>query len=284
MFKPNLGCSINSFKTEIYEDKSYKIIPLFKEFEKTVKELKEYNFNSIEYCPMAGWNLEEEKIAFENVPKFLKILKENGIKVNSVHLPFALYFYDFSSLDEERRKFAVEHVKWAMDFFDSVKPNYFIVHYGVGAKKDENRQPMLEQLAKSMKELCDYCKATICIENMTGDGLLNQTSEALWLLERVPKLMMVIDINHPLIETPEDYILKIGSRVKAVHVSDRDEIKERHWLPGKGVLNWNKIIGALDKIGYKGEFTYEVGLSRGACSIKDIKENYEKLFEDYNNK
>ena len=282
MFKPNLGCSINSFKTEIYEDKSYKIIPLFEKFEKTVKELKEYNFNSIEYCPMAGWNLEEEKIAFENVPKFLKILKENGIKVNSVHLPFALYFYDFSSVNEERRKFAVEHAKWAISHFEGVKPNYYIIHYGVGAKKDENRQPMLEALAKSMKELCDSTNATICIENMTGDGLLNKTSEALWLLERVPKLMMVIDINHPFIETPEYYIETIGSRVKAIHVSDRDAERERHWLPGEGILNWNKIISALEKICYKGEFTYEVGVGRGAYSAKQIKENYEKLFGEYN--
>lgn len=282
MFKPNLGCSINSFKTEIYEDKSYKIIPLFEEFEKVVKDLKENDFNSIEYCPMAGWNFEEEKAAFENVPKFLDIVKQNGIKVNSVHIPFALYFYDFSSVNEERRKFAVEHAKWAISHFEGVKPNYYIIHYGVGAKKDEGRQPMLEALAKSMKELCDSTNATICIENMTGDGLLNKTSEALWLLERVPKLMMVIDINHPFIETPEYYIETIGSRVKAIHVSDRDAERERHWLPKQGILDWNKIIGALDKIGYKGEFTYEVGVGRGAYSAKQIKENYEELFNEYN--
>ena len=281
MFKPNLGCSVGSFKTEIYEDKSYKIIPLFDEFEEIMKGLKEEKFSSIEYCPMAGWNFEEEKVAFESIPKFLDIVKQNGIKVNSVHIPFALPFYDFSSVNEERRKFAVEHAKWAISNFESVKPNYYIMHYGVGAKK-EGREPMLEALKKSMQELCDSTSATICIENMTGDGLLNQTSEALWLLERVPKLMMVIDINHPFIETPEYYIETIGNRVKALHVSDRDLEHERHWLPGEGILNWNKIIGALDKIGYKGEFTYEVGVGRGAYSVKQVKENYEKLFAEYN--
>ena len=114
---------------------------------------------------------------------------------------------------------------------------------------------------------------------MTANGLLNQTSEAHYLLKKVPKLMVVIDINHPFIDTPEDLILKVGNRIKCLHVSDRDEIKERHYLPGDGVLNWNNIIGALEKIGYQGEFTYEIG---DKYSIKDVKDNFEKLFAEYN--
>ena len=61
------------------------------------------------------------------------------------------------------------------------------------------------------------------------------------------------------------------------HISDHDYENERHWLPGEGKINWNALIGALEKIGYRGVFNYEVGESLSA-----VKENYERLFADYN--
>ena len=112
--------------------------------------------------------------------------------------------------------------------------------------------------------------------------MVNSIKEARWILDRVPKLMMVIDINHPFIDTPEDLILAVGDRVKCLHVSDRDDITERHWLPGEGILNWNNVIRALERVGYSGEFTYEIGILKRKYTAQQIKENYEKLFSDYN--
>ena len=282
MYKLNLGCSIEPFSTQIYQDKTYEIIPLYDDFAKAIAEFKENGFNSIELSPMAGWNFEEEQKYLPLASDFLKVVKQSGIKLNSIHLPFALPFWDFSALEEEKRKFSVEHAKWAIDTFEKETPKYFVIHHGLRPKTDEDRKPMLEQLVKSLNELCEYTNATICIENMTGTGLLNQTSEALWLIERVPKLMMVIDTNHMFIEKPEEYIEKIGSRIKCLHISDRDEERERHWLPNEGVLNWKNIIEALEKVGYSGEFTYEIGIPKSKYTAQQIKENYEKLFEDYN--
>ena len=280
MYKLKLGCSLGCYKTEIYEDKTYDIIPEFDKFRKNVKALKENGCTSIELCPMAGWNYEEEQKYFPLVTKFLDISKEEGLAVNSVHLPFALYFWDFASLDEEKRKFSVEHAKWAMKFFENEDIKYFVIHPGLRPKTVEERQPMLDGLVKSLKDLCDSTSKTICIENMTSVGLLNQTSEALYVLERVPKLMMVIDVNHMFIETPEEYISKIADRVKGLHISDRDNERERHFIPGDGVLNWNEIIGALEKIGYNGVFNYEPN----EIKPKEIKLSFDKLFNEYNKK
>lgn len=282
MYKLNLGCSLGCFDTVIHEDKTYDILPLFDTFKQNVKALKENGFNSIELCPMAGWNYEEEQKYFPLVTKFLDVIKEEGITLNSVHLPFALSFWNFASLDDNKRKFSVEHAKWAMKFFEKVNLKYFVIHPGLRPKTVEERLPMLDQLVKSMKDICESTPVTICIENMTSVGLLNQTSEAKYVLERVPKLMMVIDVNHPFIETPEDYILKIGDRVKALHVSDRDNERERHCMPGDGVINFNNVIGALEKIGYKGEFTYEVSIDKNQTPFK-IRTNFDTLFENYNN-
>jgi sugar phosphate isomerase/epimerase len=47
-------------------------------------------------------------------------------------------------------------------------------------------------------------------------------------------------------------------------------------MPGEGKIDWNALLGAFEKIGYKGAFNYEL-----TAPLADIKENYEKLFTAY---
>ena len=286
MYKLNLGLSADCFTYEWLDadKKNYKIVQLHDYIDAITKEMKENNFNSMELSAGGAWNLTEEEVNFPAVKVFVETIKKNGMKLNSVHLPFALPFWEFDSLDEEQRKLSVERAKWAISQFEKGCPKYFVIHPGKLDIADENvRWQMMEQLAKSMHELCEATDATICLENMSRGIMVNSIKEARWILDRVPKLMMVIDINHPFIDTPEDFILAVGDRIKCLHVSDRDEITERHWLPGEGILNWNNIIGALEKVGYNGEFTYEVSIRRRQTPLSEIRANFEKLFENYNN-
>jgi sugar phosphate isomerase/epimerase len=52
-------------------------------------------------------------------------------------------------------------------------------------------------------------------------------------------------------------------------VSDRDEINERHWWPGEGILDWVAILDALDEIGYEGDWIYECSLSPRPTILRD---------------
>jgi sugar phosphate isomerase/epimerase len=283
MYKLELGVSIDCFGLKWLDGGKYQITQKHEFVDEMTKAMNKNGVATMELSTAGGWNLKEEEENFPAVKEYVKIIKRNGVRLNSVHLPFSLPFWEFDSPNEEARKSAVERAKWAISMFEEGEPKYFVIHPGkIGSDDPEERKMLLEQLRKSMQELCDSTTATICIENMTGDSVVNKTSEALWLLERVPKLMMVIDINHPFIETPEYFIEKIGDRVKCLHVSDRDEIKERHNLPGDGILNWNNIIGALEKIGYKNEFTYEISIASRKTPLSEVRKNYEKLFENYN--
>ncbi len=286
MYKLNLGLSADCFTYEWLDadKKQYRIVKLYDYIDAITKEMKANGVSSMELSACGAWNLVEEEENFPAVKEFVQIIKKNGMKLNSVHLPSALPFWEFDSLDEDQRKLSVERAKWAISQFEKDEPKYFVIHPGKLDIQDKDvRWKMMEQLRKSMIELCDSTDATICLENMSRGIMVNSAEEMLWLLEKVPKLMAVIDINHPFIDAPEDLILKVGNRIKCLHVSDRDEIAERHYLPGDGVLNWNNIIGALEKIGYQGEFTYEVSLRARKTPISEIRKNYEKLFEDYNN-
>ncbi len=284
MFKPRLSASVNVFGIERFENGTYKITNEEEFLISTLKEMRKFNFDGIELSTLGPWNIEEEHQSYPFVKRACELIKDYGINLTSVHLPFACLDWNFSSLDEKERKLAVETFKWAVDFYQDNMPDVFVIHPDDKPKTPEERPYKLESLAKSMSEICDFLPYKVCVENMTNDGLLNVSSEAVSLLKAVPKLNMTIDVNHTLYQKPEDYILAVGDRVKNAHISDRDEIKERHYLPGKGILDFNKIISALDSVNYKGTFTYEVNLKRGSdCTIEDVKNNYEKLFNEYNN-
>ena len=49
---------------------------------------------------------------------------------------------------------------------------------------------------------------------------------------------------------------------------------EKHWLMGRGTIDWPTVVSALADIGYDGVFLFEVG---GYDSFREIVESWNKL-------
>ena len=283
MFKLKPSVTLSYFGIERFNDGGYQIIRKDKEFYANLEEILNCGFEALELETSAPWNKQEEIKNYPFIKDVAKNVLKSGILFNSVHLPFSLSWWDFASPIETERKGAVESFKRAVDAYGEFLPNVFVIHPGIKPQTEEEREKRLNQLAKSMSEICEFSPKTVCIENMVNDGLLNKISEAKWLLNAVPKLNMTIDINHSFLQKPEDYILEIGSRVKNLHISDNDGLKERHWLPKKGVINFNAVLSALEKTGYSQTFNYELKFDKNELSYKDVYNNYLELFNEYNN-
>ncbi|MBO5851769.1 MAG: sugar phosphate isomerase/epimerase [Clostridia bacterium] len=282
MFKLKPSVTLSYFGIERFNDGGYQIIRKDKEFYANLEEILNCGFEALELETSAPWNKQEEIKNYPFIKDVAKNVLKSGILFNSVHLPFSLSWWDFASPIETERKGAVESFKRAVDAYGEFLPNVFVIHPGIKPQTEEEREKRLNQLAKSMSEICEFSPKTVCIENMVNDGLLNKISEAKWLLNAVPKLNMTIDINHSFLQKPEDYILEIGSRVKNLHISDNDGLKEQHWLPKKGVINFNAVLSALEKTGYNQTFNYELKFEKNELSYKDVFNNYLELFNEYN--
>lgn len=276
MNKPKLSRSVNCFGLQwINQEKHlYKITHEVEYLKSTFSDMKNCGIEAVELSTLGPWNREEELENYPFVEDAVKIIRDYGLDFNSVHLPFACQLWNFSSLDETERKLSVESVKRAVSHYEKDMPRLFVMHPDRAPKSPSERSARMEQLIKSFDEICSFAPRIICLENMTGDSMLYTSTEAKIILDAVPKLFMTLDTNHPLYQTPESYILDIGNRIKNVHISDRDNERERHFVPGKGVLNWDNIIGALSSIGYDGMLTYEV--AKTVPSL-EIKENYDWL-------
>lgn len=73
-----------------------------------------------------------------------------------------------------------------------------------------------------------------------------------------PELAFVLDIKqiHELGQDPFDYVDAMGDALAHVHVLDWDE-SGRYRLPGEGLFDYDRLAGALARIGYRGDVILE---------------------------
>ncbi len=153
---------------------------------------------------------------------------------------------------------------------------------------DEERPERLRRAQQSfaaLAEVAGECGVTLCIESMPRTCLARTAEEMLFLLSADSRLRTCYDINHIMREPSVDFIRAVGSRIITLHVSDCDEINERHWLPGEGILDWPAILKALKEVGYDGVWMYEVSpeipktiLRERELTIADYRRNADELF------
>jgi sugar phosphate isomerase/epimerase len=51
----------------------------------------------------------------------------------------------------------------------------------------------------------------------------------------------------------------LGSYLAVLHVHDNDGERDRHWLPGLGIVDWEAFMHALVEIGFEGTLSLEIG-------------------------
>ncbi len=215
--------------------------------------------------------------AVSRLSEFHKKAEKYGVFVECIHLPYYGVECDISSLSEEERRAAVRNHGEIMKICEEVcPPNYFCIHPSGEPVSDETRQERLENARESLSALKHE---KLLVENLPRTCLANTTIELFDLIASFDDLHVCCDVNHLLRETPQSALLRLKGRVKHLHISDNDGVDERHRLPGEGVIEWNKVIGSLEKIGYDQVFNYEVR----KYSPREVAENKKKLFASYNN-
>ncbi len=71
-----------------------------------------------------------------------------------------------------------------------------------------------------------------------------------------------LDVNHGMDQYARlpQWVEALGKNLVTLHLSDYDGIDEKHWMPGKGVIDWAAFMAALGRIGYNGPFNFEVSV------------------------
>lgn len=274
MYKLNLGMSVESIEPLGFKGDRFHY-RVREDFENKLLEIKSLGFYSVDVGVCGTYNAFDVDAL---LPEILDIIKRTGVKVNAFHLPFAIVWMDLCSLYEPDRVNFVEWIKSLIKKLEAANPTAFVLHPGQsGNEKDAEK--MFDNLCKSADELASCTDKYVCIENMTRSLVLENVDQIKQFLSKTKKACSVLDVNHLYHNTQKEAILAIGDRLKTLHISDYDFICERHVLPFEGKINWMEVLATLEEIGYNGVFNYEV---LAKYTPKQVKENYDKLFSEYN--
>lgn len=245
-----------------------------------LKEAKTAGFDTVDLDICSAWRFpRKEKKLYETLEDRFIDVKNAGIKINAVHISFGKY-WDISETDEKTRKRIVKKIANVFKLADKYSPYCYVIHPSFEPIIILDRKEKLDAVVKSAVELSGKTDNIICLETLPRTCLFNTAAEAAETIDRINKknVKVCIDVNHMVRERSEDAVLSLGDRIATTHISDHDYLDERHYMPGKGKIDWNALIGALRRVGYNGVFNYEVD----NVTPKEIKENFEKLFASYN--
>lgn len=245
-------------------------------------ELKNANIKHIEI------SLSMEKINNLDFQEVKELAEETGVNLWSFHLPFM----PFAELDISNPNIAEKTVAYLKEIIKKaagIGIDKFVIHASGEPIAEEDRRVRMDTAKNSLKELCEYADsfgAIIIVENLPRTCLGRDSSDILELLSVDPRLKSCFDTNHLLKENSSDYIKAVGEKIVTTHVSDYDFKDERHWLPGEGKIDWQRLYGDLKSVGFDGAWLYELNLSSTKTIDRekdltafDVYENATSIFE-----
>ncbi len=217
---------------------------------------------------------------FRNIKK---TAEESGINIWSFHLPFAPFdLLDISSAEKEKRDKAIDIQSELIKSCGSIGIDKFVIHPSGEPIEKEEREERLKFSRDSLSRLANAAEkfnAVICVEDLPRTCLGNCIDEMNFLTAEDERIKVCFDTNHIIVDKPEAVIRALKNKIVTLHVSDFDFVDEKHWVPGDGEINWNRVKAALEEIDYGGVWMYEATFqSRYAkLSISDFKENAKKI-------
>lgn len=137
-------------------------------------------------------------------------------------------------------------------------------------------------------EICEENDVKLAIEPhphryvKNAEGLLRMVEHL-----KTDRIGINFDPSHlfPMGEIPQVAVYQMQDHIMHAHFSDNDAQSNAHWRPGKGKIDWNATVRALDDVGYKGVISLELEDVPGAAGYpgfhRDPNSNAELIEEEY---
>ena len=215
--------------------------------------------DTLELCP----EIFDQDQKGTNKASLKKRLKEGGLRAETFHARFGAES-DFSALDKAAWLKAIKNAEDAIEMAVEFGASIMVVHASSEPIPAETRAKRIEQSRKALDHLAGRCtklRIKVAVEFLPRTCLGNSVEELLELAGNHHNhvLGVCLDVNHLMSRYAElpDYVRRLGSRLHSLHLSDCDKTDEKHWFPGKGVIDWKALMAALREVNFNGPMTYE---------------------------
>lgn len=184
------------------------------------------------------------------------IAEDNGIVCNQSHAPFPIFCKEIR-----------DNMKKAIECSAEAGAKICVIHPDNYKTPEENAE-IYQEFLPFAKE----CGVKIATENMWGwdDAEDHAIPHACSTPESFcahidvindPFFVACLDIGHGEMKglgtSAAELIYALGDRLQALHIHDNDRWHDSHQIPFSMDIDFDGVVKALKKIGYKGDFTLE---------------------------
>jgi len=236
---------------------------------KAIDVLSSAGFEALDFSFYMTKYLRENPLSKDDFLNIRAHAEEKGLVFNQAHAPFPT-----SDADPVKNQQCFEEVVKSMREASYLGAPIIVVHpmQHLTYLDEGNPERLFEMnmaFYNALKPYCEEYNVKIALENMwqhRGKKIMHSVcsrpEEFNRYLDALDREWFVgcLDVGHAFLvcEDVDDFIEKLGTdRLKALHVHDVDGIVDSHTLPYYGNVEWNRVMKALAKIGYTGDFTLE---------------------------
>ncbi len=219
---------------------------------------------------------------------FSAFLKEKNFEISQGHLFLTIKICsDETALDMLYR--------W-IDFYEMIGIRNMVLHCDNLLQTTLGKEERTERNIEKLKLLAEYIKdkdITVCLENLrpyfSEDEVLidRNADDLLYIIDRVgsDRFGICLDTGHLNLtdKNQREFILKAGSRLKAIHIADNEGQFDQHLMPFvSGTVDFCEVVKALREVNYTGVFNLEIpGERKIPLELRAAKIAYIKACYDY---
>lgn len=198
----------------------------------------------------------EDEIGSPNIKKetMPQIVRDSGLILENIHAPYQNCDDLWSDNKATRDTIVNQYINWLYDCAEFNIP-VMVMHLTDAACRPAPNQYGLESISRLLK-IAEELKIIIAIENIHREDYIY------YVLSHFNSkyLKFCYDSSHNCLYSKEKLAIieNLKDRLVCTHLSDNDNQKDRHWLPGEGTIAWDKVMSALTQSNYTGILNLEV--------------------------
>ena len=229
---------------------------LLEDIEYDLKEIADTGIKAVELSIRDTGDIDSESLIYN--------LKKNRLKLVTIATGLIRKIDSLTLVDKKfNREIVIERIAKMMDLLNkaSSRDRYILIGYVKGELGDSNNREQIRLLKESLLELTGLAKekgVKILLEiiNRGDTNFLNTISEGADFISQFDSdyIKLAIDSYHMNIDEKDLHasIIKGREHIGYVHLADNNRL-----CPGRGSIDFKKILSALKQIDYRGYFMFE---------------------------
>lgn len=204
-------------------------------FEERIKLIKETGYDYV----MLWW---EDEFHPKHIDKrdLFKIVDYYDLKLDNIHLPYDNINYLW--IEGNRRQNKVDEIKKWLNECKENSAQTVVLHVTSG-NNIELKSPLGYKSFEEIIKEAENLKLKVALENTQMLKYLD------FILSEIKSNYagLCYDSSHDFIngQSCGNILDKWKDRLFAVHLSDCDGNDDKHWIPGKGIVEWGKILNII---------------------------------------